>query len=113
MSTKNYDFSVEQGQDHTITLQFSNFDLTNYTIAEMHIRKTCGADTTELELSVLNGKITIDAITQKVIFKINEQDSFLITNNSVYDLFIEDPVGEDRKKIIFGKISVLCAVTRT
>lgn len=115
MASKEFNLLIEQGQDHTYTLDFSNsgFSLVGYNIGEMQIRKTCASETVDLELNVTNGKITIDDISQKVIFRISDDDSFLLQNNSVYDLFIENTSLEDRRRILFGKVTVECAVTRT
>jgi hypothetical protein len=110
MPSANYDLLVEQGQDHRFVLVLENLNLVGYT-AEMQIRKTIKADVVDLELSTTNLKLVIDELTNTIYILINDQDSFLLQNNSLYDLFIESSLG-DRKRIINGKVVVAQAVTR-
>lgn len=110
MAAANYDLLVEQGQDHRFVLTLSNLSLVGYT-AEMQIRKTVKTPEVELELSTINGKLFINEDENTIFIAIDETDSFLVTSNSVYDLFVESPTGE-RKRIIYGKIELRLAVTR-
>lgn len=110
--SKEYNIEIKQGQDHEITLNFENFPLSGYTIAEMQVRKTCSSPEKELDYSIAGGQLTVDDVANKIIIRVSEGDSFLISNNSVYDLFIENPSIPKRKKVIHGKITIECAVTR-
>jgi len=112
---KPYDFQFFQGDDHSFTVAYKNADgtakaLTDYT-AQMQARAAYDSADTVLEISDSDG-LTIDEALGKIAVALdNETTAAIPPGVYVYDLEIISPAGI-KKKLIFGKMTVLAEVTK-
>lgn len=112
---KPYDFTVFQGDDHGFTVAYKTAagaakPLTDYT-ARMQARSAYDSADTVLDLSDVDG-LTIDEALGKITVALdNETTADIPPGVYVYDLEITSPTGI-KKKLIFGKMTVLAEVTR-
>lgn len=112
---KPYDFTVFQGDDHGFTVVYKNPDgtvkpLTGYT-ARMQGRPAYDSDETVFDLEDGDG-LTITASEGKVAVALGNALTATITPGVyVYDLEITSPAGA-KKKLVFGKMTVLAEVTK-
>lgn len=112
---KPYDFSVFQGDDKSFSVAYQNpdgspIDLTGYT-ARMQARASYDSDAAVLDLSVGDG-LTITPLAGKISVALaNAVTADIPAGVYVYDLEITSGAGV-RKKLIFGKMTVLAEVTK-
>lgn len=112
---KPYDFTVFQGDDYGFTVAYKNPDdtakpLTDYT-ARMQARAAYDSAETVLDLEDGDG-LTISEAEGRVAVALGNALTATITPGVyVYDLEITSPTGT-KKKLVFGKMTVLAEVTK-
>ena len=111
MSVKNKvnNIYLDYGADLSLPITVTGLDLTGFTEARMSIRKTVNDETTLLDLTTMNNKLTI--VGQVITINISGVESKLIHDGSVYDLFIVNMSGT-AIKLSQGKIQLIASVKR-
>lgn len=105
---KVYNLTLDYGADTSIPMTVTGLNLSNYTSAKCHIRKDI-RDSNFLELSTDNGGLVI--LGQVIYFNVSKANNLLISDGSVYDIFLIDTSNKS-KKIAQGKISIINSATR-
>ena len=110
-----FDFTVFQGDDYAFSVFYKNpagvaIDLTGYD-AKMQARAEYDSDEVAIDLSIGDG-LTVTANLGKIRVLIpNEATAAMAPGIYVYDLEITDPA-DLKKKLVFGKITILAEVTK-
>ena len=111
------DLTIDQGStySHTLELRQGNpsgsvLNLTGYT-AKMQVRLSVNNPDVILELSTMNGGLTIDGINGKITIQITpEQSRLFVYGKMVYDLEIS--ISGNDTRIVQGSIVCSLEVTR-
>lgn len=112
---KPYDFTIFQGDDHSFTVAYKTAagaakPLTDYA-ARMQARATYDSAETVLDIEDGSG-LTIDEAGGKIAVALDNATTASIPPGVyVYDLEITSPA-DLKKKLVFGKMTVLAEVTK-
>ena len=116
MTAAAYDFVIEQGATLSKTFVWKDstgtiINLSGYT-ARMQIRQTVSASTILLDLSTLNGRIIITALTGQIRLLVAAADTGAITwQRGKYDLELVSSTGVVTR-LLYGEVEVSKEVTR-
>ena len=116
MTAGSLDITIEQGSDYFNELVWKDSNenivtLTGYS-AKMEIRSKYGSIDVLLELSTVNGRITISELDGQIILQIPSAVTELITwTTGVYDLELTGPTGIVTR-LLQGKVTVIKEVTK-
>jgi hypothetical protein len=116
MTAAAYNFVIEQGAtlDKTFVWKDSTgtiINLTGYT-ARMQIRQTVSSSTILLDLSTLNGRIVITALSGQIRLLVSAADTGAITwQRGKYDLELVSSTGVVTR-LLYGEVEVSKEVTR-
>ena len=109
------DLTINQGTDyvHTFIWKDENgdlIDLTSYT-AKMQIRPNCGDGTLTLELSTVNGRISLGGTAGSIGLSISNSDTEALNFvQEVYDIELTDG-GGTVTRLVSGKVYLSKEVT--
>lgn len=109
-----FDVTIEQGATWTRTLTITDDgtprNLTGYT-ARMQIRRAAADASVLLELTTVNGRITITALTGTLILSLSATETAALSwTRGVYDL--EIVAGSAVERLLEGAVTVSPEVTR-
>lgn len=116
MTAAAYNFVIEQGAtlDKTFVWKDSTgtvINLSGYT-ARMQVRQTVGSSTILLDLTTLNGRIIITALTGQIRLLVAATDTAAITwQRGKYDLELVSSTGVVTR-LLYGEVEVSKEVTR-
>jgi len=114
MSAGNYDMFCEQGatfvREFTVTDSSGDpIDYSGYT-ARMHVRRRVDSDTTLIELTTENGRITMNS-SGKIFVQLSATETASLDTGGVYDLEIINSAGVV-ERLIEGNFVLSLEVTR-
>jgi hypothetical protein len=116
MTAAAYSFVIEQGATLNKTFVWKDstgtpINLSGYT-AKMQVRQTVGSSTILLDLSTLNGRIIITAISGQIQLLVSATDTAAITwQRGKYDLELVSSTGIVTR-LLYGEVEVSKEVTR-
>jgi hypothetical protein len=90
MTAGNYDINCTAGEPLSVSISIVNPDTTGalltYWSVRMHVRELQYSDTTMIELTTDNGRITKDIANGRIILNLTAEETSTLTTNGVYDI---------------------------